>query len=411
MTGWYWGWWVFFLLSARSVAAVVLPSTLSDEAQISVLTLYPTPHAVYTLFGHTLVRVQDSGQAPPLDVAFNYGVFHFSRDFYREYLRGNLRYYVQVESYEEAYQHYAEKQDRSLHEQVLRLSNEEKNKLYALLVRDMRWNNPYLYNYFTNNCSSRVRDVIEESLGGTLSYAPHCTERHKAASYRSLFIEKFKPNYPWTRWMVVLCVGALGDKPLTYRERMFLPEHLKEGLSCARTHRNGREEVLVRSSAEVHQRKTPKPQIPWWQRAWGPTPLGVLLLCLTMGVTYVEAKSKRYHKWLDGLLFSILTALGLLLLFLWLFTKHSSTANYHLIWTAPTHVLAFYGLKTAQRQMAIIYWRLVFGCWLLFFGWIAFGWPLTQHNMWFLPLMGALLIRVVHRAPHILFIAPRRGLL
>lgn len=383
--------------SANGVQEHALPTQLSPVATVSVLTVYPTSQVVYNLFGHTLVRLQDQAQTPPLDIVFNYGVFHFSQDFYIEYLRGNLRYFVEMTSYRAAYQHYALREDRTIHEQMLQLNHKERQALYRLLIRDMTHNSPYLYNYFTNNCSSKVWDVIAESLGSSLHAFPSCDREEKRYSYRTLFLGKFDPHYPWTKWMVALVVGLEGDKPLTYRDRMFLPEYLEEGLSCASIKRADEDIPLALPPQNIHQRTTTAHQIAWWHMLTNPLPVGVLLLCFTIGVTYQDIKRKKRCAQLDTWLSALAAMLGLLLLFFWGFTKHSSEYNYHLLWTCPLHPLAMYVLGTSYRGWAVAYFRIIFCLGAVSVGLIVFYWPLSRHILLFVPLILSLLIRVVYR--------------
>ena len=385
----------FFFLSARGapIRSVSLPEALSPSARMSVLTIYPRSEAIHEIFGHTLVRVQDDGLPVPLDVVFDYGVFTFEDDFYWQYFLGNLRYYVGLKTYEFSYQRYARQEDRAIHEQALQLTPGERATLYRLLMRDLTTNNPYLYNYFTNNCSSKVRDVVEDALQGALSFPAPSSGKGTVYSYRTLFLVKFGSYYPWTEWMASLLAGPIADLPIDHRARMFLPEHLEAGFASAVVWRDGRKTALALPSRVLHKSKKRKPP-PGWRVVLSPFAVSLLLLCLVLGITYKDMKRKRLTRWLDAFLFSLSAFLGVLQLFFWLFTQHSCAYNYHLLWAFPGHVLAVYGLRTPHRKWAIGYWRVVLCLWAVFAGLVLFTWPLLQHIVEYLPLVLSLLARV-----------------
>ncbi|MFM7486272.1 MAG: DUF4105 domain-containing protein, partial [Cytophagales bacterium] len=104
---------------------------LSDQAKISVVTLGPDKNELYAAFGHSAIRVYDSLQG--IDWAYNYGVFDFDQPhFYLNFTRGYLYYKLGVYSYvdfKNAYIRY----NRSIHEQILRLNQQQKQKIFDFL--------------------------------------------------------------------------------------------------------------------------------------------------------------------------------------------------------------------------------------------------------------------------------------
>ncbi|MFQ3326240.1 MAG: hypothetical protein ACI8YC_000874, partial [Salibacteraceae bacterium] len=68
---------------AKEVSGQLRP--LSSNARVSLLTCGPG-NDLYSIFGHTAIRIKDDAQN--VDVAFNYGTFAFSDDFYFQFTMG-----------------------------------------------------------------------------------------------------------------------------------------------------------------------------------------------------------------------------------------------------------------------------------------------------------------------------------
>ncbi|MDQ2656263.1 MAG: DUF4105 domain-containing protein, partial [Bacteroidota bacterium] len=137
---------------------------LSEQAEISVLTLGPSQEEVFTAFGHSAFRVHDPANG--IDAAFNYGVFDFNQPyFYLNFARGNNLYMLGVMDYPHfatAYQY----DNRYIHEQVLNLTQERKQKLFDFLQWNARpENRSYFYDYFYDNCATKIPEVIKQVFG------------------------------------------------------------------------------------------------------------------------------------------------------------------------------------------------------------------------------------------------------
>src|SRR5688572_7827077 len=120
--------WLFLLISTVSKAQ------LSDEAFISVLTCGPYQQELYSAFGHSAFRIYDPVKG--IDVVCNYGVFDFSQpNFYLNFALGNNLYKLGIEDYPRFESRYMY-ENRFIHEQILNLTNEQKQKLFAYLQRN-----------------------------------------------------------------------------------------------------------------------------------------------------------------------------------------------------------------------------------------------------------------------------------
>ena len=142
---------------------------LSDKAKISVLTLGPWQGQVYTAFGHSAFRVYDP--VNNIDDAYNYGVFDYNRpNFYLNFARGHNIYKLGVMDYknfEYSYIYY----NRYIHEQVLNLSQDQKQRLFDFLQWNaLPENQEYLYDYFYDNCATKIPEVILEVFGDSVVF-------------------------------------------------------------------------------------------------------------------------------------------------------------------------------------------------------------------------------------------------
>ena len=154
---------VFLFLSPMLLvkAASLSPS---ESMQISLLTCSPGKVA-YEKFGHTAIRIFDPAQV--VDVVFNYGVFSFeTNNFYYKFIKGETDYMLGAAQTADFLAAYALR-NSSVTEQVLNLTQKEKEKLVEMLtVNYQPENRSYRYNFVYDNCSTRARDVIMNSIDG-----------------------------------------------------------------------------------------------------------------------------------------------------------------------------------------------------------------------------------------------------
>ena len=316
---------VFVLLSTLAVGQ----QPFSDSAQISVLTLGPYQGELYSAFGHSAIRVHDpvSGR----DLAFNYGVFDFDQpNFYLNFTRGHLLYKLGYYDYD-LFRDYYISHNRFVHEQVLDLTREQKQKVIDYLIWNIQPENiNYLYDYFYNNCATKVRDVLVEVFGDSIkfdgSYAtPDYTVRDLTHAYLS--------QQPWGELGIEICLGQPMDKKLTVYEYMFIPDYVESGFNHATL--NGK--PIVKETIPVYEAKPEESSF----SIFHPWIVFGLFLVITLGITYRDWKRKQLTKWFDVVVFSIIGWLGLLLSILWVATDHRAAANnFNLLWAFPLHAVA-----------------------------------------------------------------------
>ncbi|GAE82490.1 hypothetical protein JCM10512_696 [Bacteroides reticulotermitis JCM 10512] len=222
---------------------------------------------------------------------------------------------------------------RSVWQQVLNLTNEEKTELIRLLEENYRpQNRVYRYNFFYDNCATRPRDKIEESIEGQVVYPT--TPPDNARSFRDI-VHQYCQGHPWARFGIDLCVGSDADAPITRRQMMFAPFYLMDFFAQAQISGQQTERPLV-SSVEKIVDVTPEKDT-----AWMPTPLqcALLLFILTAAGTIYGIRRKKGLWGIDLFLFGIAGVAGCVLAFLAIFSQHPAvSSNYLLFVFHPGHL-------------------------------------------------------------------------
>lgn len=200
--------------------------------QIAVYT-YGPGDAVFERFGHVALAVLDANTGE--DLAFNWGMFDFDQpNFLGRFLTGDTRYWMagyRTVEFNAAYQ----AQNRTIRRQVLNLTPAQRGALFDFVAWNAREENKYYrYDYYNDNCSTRVRDALDWVLGGTLKTAlDHTDGRHTWRDETARITADDLPVYVG----IALALGRSADRPLTRWQLGFLPEYL--AVDLARFQTNG----------------------------------------------------------------------------------------------------------------------------------------------------------------------------
>lgn len=329
--------WLVFILSGTAFG-----QSLSPSAQMSLLTVGPGEE-LYSVFGHTAIRVYDPAQN--MDVTYGWGGFRFSEDnFYVKFLRGTLPYYIDAyDMYPFLYAYQME--NRTLREQVLNLSPTQKQRLFSVLQTNMLpENRTYQYKFFYDNCASRPRDKIVEACGDSLTIPSRTVLTGK--SYRD-WMNDYLGEKPWAKLGMNLAIGRPADEPTDGWHAMYLPNNVYDQLAHATLRQaNGQVVPLVaRSQTLFEARKTFRQELPF---IFDPNVVFTLL-----GIAVTVFTVRRYQRgkvdhWLDRLLFGFAGFWGWFLLLLWVATDHGVTAwNPTLLYLMPLHLPFIFGVTNA----------------------------------------------------------------
>ena len=325
---------LIFLLSY--FVALTQINTLAQDAEISIITIGPGKQ-LYDSFGHNAIRVSDPSGGK--DLAFNYGTFDFNTpNFYIKFGQGKLPYALSVSTYDDFLRNYISEK-RWIKQQKLDITYGEKIAIFEYLLDNAQASNrEYQYDFFFDNCATRIRDVIALNLGSKLSYQ----EKQYAPSLYS-FRELIQQRLHWNSWGslgIDIALGAVIDRTASAWEHQFLPDYVFESLKSATITRNNKTTALIDEQITVNDPK----YIAKSDRlaSFLLSPFFVFLI-LAIGIVYrtlKDSKQQKRSRWLDGILFLITGIIGVLLLVLWFATDHTATVtNYNILWAFPLNLI------------------------------------------------------------------------
>jgi len=347
-----------------------------SSSQISVVTASPG-EILYNSFGHSAIRVKDTVSG--YDKVYNYGMFDFrTPNFYGKFIRGKLLYSLGLQRYSGFVAGY-ERQGRQVTERVFNLDETQKVKVLDFLSENYKpENRKYLYDFFYDNCASRIRDVFEQEAGAGLVYD---TTGVKQVTFRQL-LDEYLNIQPWSNFGIDLILGLPADKKADFRNQMFLPDYLEENLSKATL--NGKpllsaQKIVVPLTKPIQNKQVF-------------TPLLVMcLLSLFYLLTTFFTSNNTIQFLLDVLLFGTLTIAGCVFLFMWLGTDHVSCyKNLNMLWANPLYVLLIPYAKIKNSK--IIWWGVLILMILLILAFPVFP---QQYHIAFLPVFFMIVFRCI----------------
>ena len=318
-------------------------------------------NALWNNFGHTALRVVD--EESNTDLVFNWGLFDTSVGYVTfavDFLRGIMAYELGVSPPSWELRTY-ENEQRTVWQERISLSNAQKRTLYKRLAWNLREENiSYDYHYFFDNCTTRVRDYLNEALQGEIE-AQHqslvpVTFRDEALAYYA--------SLPPIAVSLDVLLNSSVDRQMTEWERMFLPLQLRDHLMNhpSDSYENGARLNLLDESLILMQYASPPVRLNgyYYLALLLLLPLLYLLFNLRRISISSFSSSPGYTLKVPGVNFRLLGAVGLLIalasgiyggmmVFGWWFSEHQvmyHNINLLLFW--PTDIL---GLLMAVRWL------------------------------------------------------------
>lgn len=316
---------------------------LSDSAFASVLTC-GAGDEFYTSFGHTAIRVCDTARG--LDMVYNYGTFDFDTPhFYWTFARGKLNYCLSRSSFEDFMLEYRY-EGRAVWEQRLRLSEQEVNNLYLMLetnyLPEYRY---YMYDFFRDNCATRVRDMVRDCLCHD-RLSPEC-RRDTNLSYRNILYQSTEGTLLWWRLAIDMALGVRCDQRCSNYEYMFSPLKMMEQFDTLT--RVGSGEPVAEHAVTLLQETRQQPS-----RSLSPTLVFWVLFVMVLCLTLMEWRKGWSLGWMDRVLFIVVSLLSLLALFLWFCTDHYCTKiNLNVLWASPLFIYFAIMLRRSNRWVVV----------------------------------------------------------
>src|ERR1700686_457423 len=387
---------LIFLFSAAvgfgSIEAQVLPANpgLAPSAAVASnepganLTVYLLTfgwgNEVWERFGHNAIWIKDRTRGT--DLTYNWGMFSFDEPhFLTRFLTGDTRYWMQAFDLDTMLAEY-KRRNRSVLAQELNLTPAQRLKLQQFVQENpLPQNKFYRYDYYRDNCSTRLRDAIDHALSGQLQTST--VSRMTPGTYRWHTQRLMTGDIPLYTG-VTLALGHPAKKPLSVWEEMFLPVRMANDLRTVNIADSiGSQIPLIRSETAIYTAyRPPEPAAPPYY-----LPLFVAVGIIFAAVLVLLVRSAEGGQRLSmfaatalATLWSLIAGLGgLALVFAWLFTKHYfMSRNENLMHFDPLSIvlvalipLSIYGRRGVSRAIKFA----AFIALLCLFGFVAQGIP------------------------------------
>lgn len=323
------------------ILLLLLPALAAgaDRRSVTLITVGPGSE-IYEKFGHNLIWVHDpdAGTNP----CYNWGLFSFDDpNFLLNFVRGRMTYAMGAAPIIDSVVGY-EMEGRLATFQRLPMTSAQIDELIRRCEANLRpENSQYRYDYFTDNCSTRVRDMLDSVTGGQVRAALAAYRPRQPSTYRRNAMRLMQDEF-WTTLGMDFALGPAADRALSGWEEAFLPMRLAEGLTPVAT----RTWVPWRVEREPEPTTTP-------DYAW------LLALIGFVGAAAIAACGFSGRKDLRGLGHGLAAAWwlvaglgGAFLAGLWMWTDHAAAhANQNLLHFSPLS-LALLLLMLVQRRTA-----------------------------------------------------------
>ena len=295
---------------------------------------------VYGFLGHTALRIENLKTKE--DFVVNYGIFSFEKPFFiLRFVFGLTDYemgFIPMNYFIEEYSYWGS----SVTQQVLNLTKAEKERFMFALSENYRpENRVYRYNFFYNNCTTRARDILVESLDGTVEYNDTVPDQ---LTFRKMLHEK-TAGHPWAALGNDLLLGIGADREVSLSEKQFLPEDMLLSADSAYVLQNdGTRRKLVSEKTVI----LPARDIPAENSSFpSPVIISGAILLLSVLFSFVEWKKGLYFWWYDMILFLFCGLCGIILTAM-IFSAHPTVSqNAQILLLNP--LLLLLGIKAILR--------------------------------------------------------------
>lgn len=319
--------------------------------QISLLTC-GQGNTIEAIYGHNAIRVRDYERQ--IDVTYNYGTFDFDTPHFAiKFMRGKLPYKISASRYEDFLSYYHDS-GRSVTEQVLNLDSLEKVSIIRFLNENMLpENREYMYDFFMDNCATRIRDVLE-------NHVQHLNWNHSGSPDKTFrqIIKEYQSHLAWTDFGIDLIIGAGADKIADYREVTFIPDYLSVAVSHMTS---GHTPIsLEKSRRLILEGQTELSDTPFIL-----SPVFIFALLFLIEIvrfkTHVVNRSllSFWHFYDQVWMFMLLLA-GVLMIFMWWGTDHIHTKqNWNILWANPLLPLWYWKHRQFGKVSLYLYYALI----------------------------------------------------
>jgi hypothetical protein len=234
-------------------------------------------------------------------------------------------------------------ENRSVYEQILNITPVEKQILYNLLIENYKpENRSYRYDFFKDNCSTRIRDILQKAMGEKLHFSSKNTNGNK--TFRQL-IYPYLENMSWSKFGIDILLGMPTDAKASDADYMFLPDELMKNVDTTTIDgkRFAEKPVILYQAHKAEKSSLPSPNLVF-------AIFMIIVVGLTLWEFYALKKGKHFNlKIFDRAFFLILALLSLLIILMWIFSLHYPVrGNLNVLWLNPLYFYVFLRLEKSN---------------------------------------------------------------
>ena len=374
---------VCFLFLSRTDSSAF---QLSQSAELSLITCSPGNGAA-TVYGHSAIRVFDP--ARNYDLVFNYGIYDFEApNFLYRFASGETDYLLAAYNFDAFVKSY-KRDKRSVYEQVLNLTADEKQRIFDFLVWNAKKENRiYRYNFFFDNCATRVRDVIANNVDGGIAFRE---ENQSHLTLRQL-IDAYHGKLLWLTFGIDMVVSSGSDREASFWEEMFLPDYLMEHFADAK--RNNDNTDLIKDTIVVYE--APENVFRSHKLLSPLVVVGIITLLVFWASWKQFRRGHMKHRW-DYWVYGFNGFMGIVIAWFTLYSEHPAMSpNYNLLWAVPVNFLFMLVMLRKKWRPRVEKYHLLIAVWLLVFILVSPFVPQHFHPVFYLLLIMVLVRSLFH---------------
>ncbi len=378
---------VSILILMTAVSFTCFSQVPSGQAKFSLLTCAPGDMA-QDAWGHSAIRFFDPTNR--IDEVYNYGTYDFAADnFILNFLKGKLDYDLAsgpMANFIRVYDYY----ERSVWEQDFDLDASQVKELYLFLGNNsLPENRTYQYDFFYDNCSTRIRNMLRYNLSG-FNYSNQLEDK---ITFRQLLDVDLEYR-DWTDFGIDLILGATCDVDANFEQTMFLPNFLSDNLEEARFNKSNSDSKLI-SNHRLILDHNERGNLRKTSALITPIILFSFLAFLELLIfLFRDRLNLRVLKIYDFVWILILAISSIIMMLMWFATEHvTCEQNWNLLWANPGYIpMLFLFWKPNSKSRYYLVWFII-GCTAL----ALLGWWLIpqQYHIVFIPIMITLLLKLV----------------
>ena len=325
-----------------------------EKVEISIITCDPGSE-VYSLFGHGALRINHIESDE--DIVVNWGIFEYYEDQFKfgyDFAKGRLNYYMGIQNtmnFLREYSYY----NRGVREQILNLTTSEKKEIIEFVsLNNLPENRNYKYEFFYDNCSTRIRDLLSSIFRSNISWGNHPSENK--FTFREIIHQNLAPQ-PWLMLGIDLVLGQRIDQLVNNKNLMFLPAYLEAILDSTKITTVAQSKTLIsRKNVLIPTAENNRPAIT------SVTIYGWIVLMITLLLLFLK-NDRIFNVW-SCVLLTLLSLLGVVLYFMWFGTDHQATKNNsNILWANPSYLfLVWVIIFKKWNKVSLVYVYLIGFC-------------------------------------------------